>query len=128
LKIVQTDARLLRLHPGHYSGTLYVGVTNNLERRLAEHRAKVGAGFTKKYNVTSLVYYEHTNRITDAIAREKEIKAWRRDKNLVLIRSLNPEWSDLSAGWDLPDLEPLAREDAHSQSGREIPRFARNDK
>ncbi len=87
----------------NYAGTLYVGVTNDLERRVAQHRAKLQEGFTKKYNVTSLVYYEHTNDVTCAIEREKEIKAWRRSKKLDLIHSMNTEWEDLSAGWNLPE-------------------------
>ena len=85
----------------NYSGTFYVGVTNDLERRVAQHRTKRLDGFTKKYNVTSLVYYEHTNDVTSAIEREKQIKAWRRSKKLDLIQSMNPDWKDLAAEWKL---------------------------
>ena len=85
----------------NYSGTLYVGVTSNLERRVAQHRLKLQDGFTKKYNVTNLVYYEHTADVRSAIEREKQIKAWRRSKKLDLIRSMNPEWKDLAADWNL---------------------------
>ncbi len=99
----------------NYSGTLYVGVTNDLERRVAQHRAKLHAGFTKQYNIASLVYYEHTDQVTEAIQREKEIKAWRRSKKLALIRSMNPEWKDLSAGWSVPEPEHVALLDAHSR-------------
>ena len=85
----------------NYSGTLYVGVTNDLERRVAQHRAKFLDGFTKKYNVTSLVYFEHTSDVRSAIEREKQIKAWRRSKKLDLIHSMNPDWRDLAADWNL---------------------------
>ena len=85
----------------NYSGTLYVGVTSNLERRVAQHRLKLQDGFTKKYNVTNLVYYEHTADVRSAIEREKQTKAWRRSKKLDLIQSMNPEWKDLAADWNL---------------------------
>ena len=75
---------------------LYVGMTNDLERRVYEHKNKRIEGFTKKYNVTRLVYYEHTNEINSAILREKQLKKWRRDKKNNLIETLNPEWKDLS--------------------------------
>ena len=72
------------------SRTLYVGVTNNLERRMYEHKKKLVAGFTEKYNVTWLAYYEETPSIEAAIAREKQIKSWRRSKKVALIESANP--------------------------------------
>ena len=72
------------------SRTLYVGVTNNLERRMYEHKNKLVAGFTEKYNVTWLAYYEETPSIESAIAREKQIKSWRRSKKVALIESANP--------------------------------------
>lgn len=81
------------------SRTLYVGVTNDLERRVYEHKQKLIDGFTRRYNLTMLVYLETTPEITSAIAREKEIKRWRREKKTALIETLNPEWQDLSAGW-----------------------------
>jgi len=78
---------------------IYTGVTNNLERRLYEHKnIKVG-GFTKKYNVNKLVYFEETSDVESAIIREKEIKAWRREKKTRLVISVNPEWCDLSKDW-----------------------------
>lgn len=83
----------------NYSGTLYVGMTNDLERRVSEHKTKELEGFTKRYNVTKLVYYEDTPDVWAAIEREKQIKSWRRQKKLDLISSLNPEWRDLSVGW-----------------------------
>ncbi len=78
---------------------MYVGVTNNLMRRLYEHNHKLVAGFTRKYNVDKLVYFEVTNDINAAIAREKEIKKWRREKKNKLVQSGNPEWKDLSDDW-----------------------------
>jgi len=79
--------------------TLYTGVTNDLERRVFEHREKRIPGFTQRYNLTWLVYYEATNDVRAAIAREKQIKGWLRAKKLTLIESMNPEWKDLAADW-----------------------------
>jgi putative endonuclease len=81
------------------SRTLYTGVTNNLQRRVYEHKQKLVEGFTKKYNITRLVYYESTNDINAAIAREKQIKGWLRSKKVSLIESINPDWGDLSIDW-----------------------------
>ncbi len=81
------------------SGTLYTGATNDLERRMHEHREKLVAGFTKQYSITRLVYYEVVPDVRDAIAREKQIKSWRRSKKLALIRGMNPQWRDLAEGW-----------------------------
>ncbi len=78
------------------TGVLYVGVTNNLERRIAQHKEKRLSGFTKRYSVTRLVYFEAYGDVRNAITREKEIKAWRREKKLALIRSMNPSFRDLS--------------------------------
>ncbi|TAK60932.1 MAG: GIY-YIG nuclease family protein [Bacteroidetes bacterium] len=82
------------------NGTLYTGVTNNLERRVYEHKNKLNPSFTAKYDLTRLIYYEETNDITMAIAREKQIKGWLRKKKIALIESINPEWKDLSAEWE----------------------------
>jgi putative endonuclease len=81
------------------SRTLYTGVTNNLERRVFEHKKKLIEGFTKKYNLTRLVYYETTNDIHAALEREKQIKGWLRSKKIDLIESINPNWDDLSIEW-----------------------------
>jgi len=81
------------------SRTLYTGVTNNLYRRVYEHKNKLIGGFTKKYNITKLIWYEVTSEITSAIAREKQIKGWLRRKKIALIESVNPEWKDLSEEW-----------------------------
>ncbi len=75
---------------------LYTGVTNNLERRVYEHKNKLFEGFTEKYNVTKLVYYENTQNVSSAIGREKQIKGWVRKKKISLIESQNPDWEDLS--------------------------------
>jgi putative endonuclease len=78
------------------SGVLYTGVTNHLDRRIAEHKQKLISGFTKKYDVTRLVYFEAYGDVRNAIAREKQIKRWRREKKLALIRRMNPQFRDLS--------------------------------
>ncbi|MBU4484495.1 GIY-YIG nuclease family protein [bacterium] len=75
---------------------LYTGVTSNLEARIYEHKKKLIKGFTKRYNVTKLVYFEETNDIEIAIEREKEIKGWLRKKKINLINPVNQEWKDLS--------------------------------
>jgi putative endonuclease len=79
---------------------MYVGVTNQLERRVADHRSGIASVFTRRYNVSTLVYAEEHERIEDAIAREKEIKAWRRSKKDALVESVNPTWADLFAPGD----------------------------
>ena len=78
------------------TGVLYVGVTNHLERRVAQHKEGRLSGFTKRYGINRLVYFEPHGDIRGAIAREKEIKAWRREKKLALVRSMNPALRDLS--------------------------------
>ncbi|MGQ9643272.1 MAG: GIY-YIG nuclease family protein [Ignavibacterium sp.] len=74
---------------------IYVGITNDLIRRVYEHRNKLLKGFTSKYNLTQLVYYELIYDVNAAIRREKEIKGWRREKKNNLIESINPDWKDL---------------------------------
>ncbi|MBE9514750.1 MAG: GIY-YIG nuclease family protein [Chloroflexi bacterium] len=81
------------------SRTLYTGVTDDLVRRAYEHRNKLIEGFTQKYNVTRLVYYEITSDVRGAIQREKQIKGWLRKKKIALIEAANPEWKDLSERW-----------------------------
>ncbi len=96
------------------NGTLYIGVTNNLERRVWEHKEGLVEGFTKNYNVHTLVYFEWFNDIQNAITREKQLKKWNRAWKLELIEKKNPEWIDLSTnGYQLPTAEPgfpLSRE------------------
>ena len=82
-----------------YRRVLYTGVTGNLKRRVYEHRHGIRDGFTKRYNVTRLVYYESSSNIRAAIAREKQIKRWSRSKKVALIGTANPAWRDLAAGW-----------------------------
>ena len=81
------------------SRVIYVGVTSDLLRRVLEHKQKQTPGFTGKYNVTRLVYFEEGGDIELAIAREKEIKSWRRSKKIALIQSINPTWDDLAEDW-----------------------------
>jgi putative endonuclease len=78
------------------SHVLYTGVTNDLERRVFEHKNKLTPGFTSKYNVDRLVYFEDTGDVLAAIAREKQVKAWTRAKRVALIESINPDWRDLA--------------------------------
>jgi putative endonuclease len=85
------------------SRTLYVGVTNDLVRRVHEHKQRLVPGFTTRYNVERLVYLEMTSDVRAAIAREKQLKGWRREKKLDLIRRANPTWRDLSDGWGTAD-------------------------
>jgi putative endonuclease len=81
------------------SRTLYTGVTNDLMRRVHEHKQKLIPGFTRKYRIASLVHFEETSDIQSAIAREKQIKGWLRGKKVALIESFNPRWDDLSKEW-----------------------------
>jgi putative endonuclease len=81
------------------SRTLYVGVTGGILRRLDQHHSRTASAFTRRYLVRRLVHIEESSNIRDAIAREKEIKRWRRQRKLELIAQHNPEWVDLSAAW-----------------------------
>jgi putative endonuclease len=81
------------------SGVLYVGVTKSVLRRVHQHKEKRTPGFTQKYNVDRLGYFEVFRDVRNAIAREKEIKGWRRDKKVALIEATNPKWEDLVAKW-----------------------------
>ena len=83
---------------------MYIGMTNNLERRLHEHKHKLVDGFTRKYNINKLVCYEHTTDVHAAITREKEIKKWRREKKNNLVNTTNPEWKDLSLEWNIDNV------------------------
>jgi putative endonuclease len=82
------------------SRVLYVGVTNDLRRRVGEHKAGDIDGFTKRYNVNRLVHYETTSEVRVALEREKELKSWRRSRKVALIEKENPGWRDLSLEWD----------------------------
>ena len=85
------------------NGVLYVGMTNDLIHRVAQHKQGAIAGFTKRYNVNQLVYFEHTHHVDAAIVREKQIKKWVREKKVALIESRNPHWVDLYPGLVVPD-------------------------
>jgi putative endonuclease len=94
---------------------LYTGVTNSIYHRALQHKSGEIDGFTKKYNINRLVHYETFEHIGNAIAREKQVKAWTRAKQLALIKSINPTWQDLAEGWG-------------TEAELQIPRFARDDK
>jgi putative endonuclease len=81
------------------SGTLYTGVTSDLEQRVYQHKMKVIEGFTKKYNINRLVYFESTDDVSTALAREKQIKGLLKSKKMDLIKTLNPDFQDLSENW-----------------------------
>jgi putative endonuclease len=98
----RAGSKLMRDRPCHVyilankSRMLYIGVTSDLQKRILQHRSKELPGFTSKFNLTMLVFYEEYGDIRAAIAREKEIKAWRREKKIKLIRTMNPKWLDLT--------------------------------
>ena len=77
------------------SGTLYIGITNNLQRRVYEHKNHILEGFSKRYDCTKLVYFEEYKSVEEALSREKQLKNWRREKKEHLIRTMNPSWKDL---------------------------------
>jgi putative endonuclease len=81
------------------SGTLYIGVTSDIQRRVQEHKSKALRGFTKRYVMDRLVYYEDYPDPTSAIDREKQLKGWLRRKKIELIQEMNPRWEDLAAAW-----------------------------
>ena len=93
------------------SRVLYTGVTNDLQRRVWEHKIKQIPGFTRKYNVTRLVYFEEFDRIEDAIVREKTMKGWLRRKKVALIEHRNGTWKDLSWGWFDSEVLRCAQDD-----------------
>lgn len=86
------------------SKTLYTGVTNDLHRRVYQHKYKIIKGFTYRYNIDKLVYYEEYFDIIDAICREKQIKGWKRQKKIDLIESMNPDWKDFAEKLDIFDV------------------------
>ena len=94
---------------------LYTGITDDIFRRALEHKSGEIEGFTKRYNINRLVYYETFRYVNNAIAREKQIKAWTRAKRIALIKSQNPTWQDLAEGWG-------------EKFDLQIPRSARDDK
>ena len=94
-----SDRRFFVYILSNISRTLYVGVTSDIERRIWEHRQKNRNSFTRDYNITMLVYFEEYARADDAIAREKQLKKWRREKKVWLIERENPQWLDLAHDW-----------------------------
>ena len=82
------------------NGTLYIGMTNDLERRMVEHKNKLVDGFTKKYNLTKLMYFESFQYVNDAIRREKQLKSWNRQWKINLIEEEKKEWKDLAFDWN----------------------------
>ena len=78
---------------------LYIGITNDLQRRVYEHKKKLKEGYTKRYNLYQLVYYEETDDVGRAIEREKQLKGWRRSKKVQLLETMNPGWKDLAENW-----------------------------
>jgi len=89
---------------------LYIGNTSHIERRVRQHKSHAFGGFSAKYNVTNLVYFERYSSVAKAIRREKELKDWRREKKIALIEVDNPKWNDLSYGWyQMTRLRPLSK-------------------
>jgi putative endonuclease len=100
--------------------TLYIGVTGHLQRRVAQHKNHTFDGFTAQYNIDRLVYFERYHYINNAINREKQLKRWRREKKLALIKRKNPTWIDLSADWDTPtEMQVPPLRSAVPRSGRD---------
>ena len=96
-----TRPRLLGLHlTNKRSTTLYIGITNNIQRRLHQHRYGEVKGFTKRYELNRLVWLEHFRNVNDAIACEKKLKGWRRSRKIALIERTNPRWLDMSDDWE----------------------------
>ncbi len=83
-----------------YNNVMYIGITGDLKRRLYEHKHQLIDGFTKKYNVHKLVYFESFNDPTNAIKREKQLKKWVRNKKNSLVETMNPTWKDLTEEWE----------------------------
>jgi len=112
------------------TGMLYTGVTNDLERRVYVHKNRLIQGFTSHYNLNKLVFFESTDDITVAIAREKQIKGWLRKKKVALIEVMNPKWNDLSEDWY--DTSVILRNEATknlvTSKDNEILRYAQDDK
>ena len=106
------------------SRVLYVGITNDIVRRVWEHRNNVNPGFTSKYRIHRLVYFEMFKYVGNAIAREKRIKGWLREKKVALIRSANPTWEDLSEGW----FEAIRFKADGNASEKQVLRCAQDDK
>jgi putative endonuclease len=103
---------------GSLSGTLYVGLTSRPETRIFQHKGHAFAGFTSKYDVDRLLYWESFDDVLTAIDRERQLKGWRRSKKIALIEALNPRWVDLSRGWYSQIRDCVAGRDASTPSDR----------
>src|SRR5882757_4523778 len=97
------------------TGTLYLGMTNNIDRRITEHKDGTFQGFTSKYACNRLVYWESFDDVRKAIDREKQLKGWRREKKIALIETLNPSWKDLAKDWGQP-IQMLSVEEHKTQA------------
>jgi putative endonuclease len=97
--------------------TLYVGMTGDLERRVREHKAKLLRGFTRKYDITRLVWFEEFYSAEEAISAEKRIKGWLRSKKIALVEAVNPDWNDLASGYSERSDESSAPPDPSLRSG-----------
>lgn len=97
--IFTTDHKYWTYIMASRTGTLYIGITNNIERRVREHKTAQFEGFSSKYQCDRLVYYERFDDVLTAIDREKQLKGWRRAKKIALIESTNPRWEDLAEKW-----------------------------
>jgi|WetSurMetagenome_2_1015567.scaffolds.fasta_scaffold56186_4 putative endonuclease len=111
-------------------GTLYTGFTNDLLKRVYEHKNKLVKGFTSKYNLDKLIYFESTDDVTVAIAREKQIKGWLRKKKVALIETMNPKWDDLAKDWygSSVILEERSDEESRNPKDNEILHYVQDDK
>jgi putative endonuclease len=110
-----------------HRSTLYIGMTNDLGRRIAEHKNGETTGFTQRYQLNRLVWFEHFRDVDNAIAREKTLKGWLRSKKFALIEKTNSRWFDLSAGWEQqpridngwPSMEEMVRDSSPADAGSE---------
>ena len=124
-----TDASFAVYIMANHSGTLYIGMTNDLWRRVWEHKQGTHDGFTKKYVCTKLIYHEETPYVLNAIYRETEMKKWRREKKVALIRDMNPKWEDLAMKWYVDGVPENAYSGPHaSERGSSAVCRPRNDK
>ena len=110
---------------GSMSGTLYIGITSNLVFRIRQHKAHTFRGFTAKYDVDRLLYYETYGEVSTAIAREKQLKGWKREKKVALIEKSNPQWTDLSRAWYEKPVRTRSKIESSSYRGPSTPRCAR---
>ncbi len=121
--IFMTNTYYVYILASKRNGTLYIGVTNNLEKRVYEHRNDLIKGFTSEYRVHMLVYYEETNDINVALQREKRLKKWNRKWKLELIEKANPYWDDLAKDWIPAFAGMTARKDDNQNHSRDIPGY-----